>query len=266
MRTNYYEFPKGTSDRILIENGCTSDNRIRIVVRISDVKRLIRTHGGKGWVEYTGRDGKVYETTEIALKGNNVFLQKLTEAQQKVMERLSKTIEAISRYETFEELFVNSKGEQDYLETAASCDTGCETPEKYRMKDPENWAKLERAFIEVRDEKTMFVYAKTETLQTLEKLGYIKVLKAATHVRDFDKVKVLRWDHCIGSEQWRKVCGYEVHVGDSGCVDKIYSEKAGEYYTPYIRSKGSMHNACNELTIRAFRDRLKRGSIKLERR
>lgn len=94
MRINYYRFPENTPEDILLENGCEvilktggsilvdsiPDDKRHLVeavdhtiggLKVSSVKALIRQYGGFGWTDHCERDGGVFETTEITLKGNN---------------------------------------------------------------------------------------------------------------------------------------------------------------------------------------------------
>lgn len=94
MRLNYYEFPEGTSESTLLENGCEivlkdgrtvyadsiPDDRRPLVdyichciggLSVTAVKKLLRQYGGAGWTEHLERDGGCFEVTEIKPTGNN---------------------------------------------------------------------------------------------------------------------------------------------------------------------------------------------------
>lgn len=88
MRLNYYRFPEGTPDDVMIENGCQETRcwlddktqEIRTETRLTDtiggltvtaVKQLIKKYGGTGWTEHLERDGGCFEVTQITLSGNN---------------------------------------------------------------------------------------------------------------------------------------------------------------------------------------------------
>jgi len=94
MRINYYEFPEGTPENVLLKNGCAvilksgreiypdsiPDDKRPLVDRIDRVlggisittaKNLMKQYGGIGWTDHCERDGSVFETSEITLKGNN---------------------------------------------------------------------------------------------------------------------------------------------------------------------------------------------------
>lgn len=94
MRLNYYMFPDNISENILLQEGCAvilksgyelyvenipEDKRDLVDhidntlggISITRVKQLIRKYGGYGWTEHIDRDGGVFETSAITLKGNN---------------------------------------------------------------------------------------------------------------------------------------------------------------------------------------------------
>lgn len=94
MRFNYYQFPKGTPESILLKNGCAvilksgdeiytdsipNDKRDLVdhisdliyVGRVTEVKRLMRMYGGCGFTQHCERDGSLFEVTPIELTGNN---------------------------------------------------------------------------------------------------------------------------------------------------------------------------------------------------
>ena len=94
MRLNYYRFPKDTPEEVLLENECEivlksggtviadsiPDDKRPLVDYVDDtlkglsikhVKQLLKKYGGYGWTEHCDRDGCVFETTDITLKGNN---------------------------------------------------------------------------------------------------------------------------------------------------------------------------------------------------
>ena len=94
MRLNYYTFPEGTEEKVLLENGCPvllkgggeayvpiiPEEKRPLVEKIGDtlgpmtvtaVKKLIRKYGGSGYTEHIDRCGHVFEVTEIELNGNN---------------------------------------------------------------------------------------------------------------------------------------------------------------------------------------------------
>lgn len=71
MRINYYEFPEETPLEVLRENDC-SENDLRVGgISVTAAKTLLKKYGGMAWTDHCERDGGVFETTEIELKGNN---------------------------------------------------------------------------------------------------------------------------------------------------------------------------------------------------
>ena len=94
MRLTYYRFPEGTPENVLLSNGCgvvlkdgseifpdsiPEDKRPLVDhinttlsgVSVTTAKNLMRQYGGYGWTAHIDRDGCVFETTPIQLKGNN---------------------------------------------------------------------------------------------------------------------------------------------------------------------------------------------------
>ena len=71
MRIHYYKFPEGTSKDVMKEYGLNNDEDTLSGISVSEVKRLIKTYGGVGYTMHCERDGTLFETTSITLKGNN---------------------------------------------------------------------------------------------------------------------------------------------------------------------------------------------------
>ena len=94
MRLTYYRFPEDTPEGVLLSNGCgvilkdgreifptniPEDKRPLVDhinpilggVSITTAKKLMKQYGGYGWTAHIDRDGCVFETTPIQLKGNN---------------------------------------------------------------------------------------------------------------------------------------------------------------------------------------------------
>lgn len=94
MRLSYYKFPDGTDEKILLENGCPvimRDGSVKYVdyipvekredvdhvsticgpASITWIKKMMKNYGGSGFTEHYDRDGGLFETSEICLKGNN---------------------------------------------------------------------------------------------------------------------------------------------------------------------------------------------------
>lgn len=93
MRLNYYRFPEGTPESVLLENGCgvvlkngemiypdsIPEDKRPLVDHVDDVisccvsfaKKMLRRYGGAAWTEHIDRDGGCFEVTKIKLQGNN---------------------------------------------------------------------------------------------------------------------------------------------------------------------------------------------------
>lgn len=93
MRLNYYRFPEGTPESVLLENGCgvvlkngetiypdsIPEDKRQLVDHVDNVisccvsfaKKMMKQYGGSGWTEHIDRDGGCFEVTEIKLQGNN---------------------------------------------------------------------------------------------------------------------------------------------------------------------------------------------------
>lgn len=98
MRFNGYTFPADISDDIKVANGCKvhlktggtctpccdviPDDKRELIdsvestvygLTVSRVKELMKEYGGYGWSDFTERDGTVYSSTPIILKGRNTY-------------------------------------------------------------------------------------------------------------------------------------------------------------------------------------------------
>lgn len=94
MRLNYYQFPEGTPENILLENRCgvilktgneiypssIPDDKRHLVdfidrtiggCSVTYAKKMLKQYGGTAWTEHLERDGGCFEVTEIKLTGNN---------------------------------------------------------------------------------------------------------------------------------------------------------------------------------------------------
>ena len=65
-KENIVSVPDGISDEQLEENFSRT-----IDCSVSTTKRLMKKYGGSGCTQHFDRDGGLFETTEIILKGNN---------------------------------------------------------------------------------------------------------------------------------------------------------------------------------------------------
>ncbi len=96
MRLTYYRFPEDTPESVLLSNGCgvilkngdeffpspaiiPEDKRPLVDhinatlsgISVKTAKNLMKQYGGYGWTAHIDRDGCVFETTPVQLKGNN---------------------------------------------------------------------------------------------------------------------------------------------------------------------------------------------------
>ena len=70
MRLHYYQFPEGTPEEIIREH-CEPGYDMIMGCSITTAKKMLKQYGGCAWTNHCERDGGVFETTEITLKGNN---------------------------------------------------------------------------------------------------------------------------------------------------------------------------------------------------
>ena len=105
MRINYYEFPESVNDATRIEYGCDTKSGCSLDIdkdmdaagwqcergwcyecdkcitksvdytlsgiSVTTAKNLLESFGGSAWTCHFDRDGGLFETTEIKIKGNN---------------------------------------------------------------------------------------------------------------------------------------------------------------------------------------------------
>ena len=116
---------------------------------------------------------------------------KLTKAQERVMNNLNNTLAVIDKYETFEDFFDNSKGEQNSLTTGYHCGYHYNTVEKYTAKDPKAVERMRANFYQAKTDRILLASGKTETIKKLEKLGLIEIVEQASYESGFELVKVL---------------------------------------------------------------------------
>lgn len=118
-------------------------------------------------------------------------MKKLSKAQQSIVNKYKQIFEVIDRYETYEDFFDNSKGEQNYFTTAYRCNAFFNTSDKYKERALKEWKEYEASFFKAKNERIIGVYAKTETVKALEKAGYIRIVKEAQWKGDFETVQFL---------------------------------------------------------------------------
>ena len=117
---------------------------------------------------------------------------KISKTQAGILEKSKNVIKILREYKNFADFFDNCPyGRQNTYTTAASCNGAYDSSEKYKAKDPERWAEMEKQYNEVINEQIIIVFAKTESLAALERAGLIKVVKAAIVKGGAEKIKIL---------------------------------------------------------------------------
>ena len=116
---------------------------------------------------------------------------KLTKTQEKIITELKKTIAVLSKYNNFSDFFNNSKGEQHIFTTAQHCNGAYNSTEKYQAKAPSEWAKMEKTYNDAVNEHIIIVYAKTESVEALQRAGLIEIIEEAKYNGGYEKVKII---------------------------------------------------------------------------
>jgi hypothetical protein len=118
-------------------------------------------------------------------------MKKVTQTQKNIMLNIQKTIDVINKYETFEQFFDNSKNEQNTLTTGYYCNGEYDTSEKYKNKNNIEFEQMKKSYELAKQENIIIVFAKTETLNKLEQLGYIKIVIPAKYKNGAETIKLL---------------------------------------------------------------------------
>lgn len=118
-------------------------------------------------------------------------MKKVTQTQKNIMLNIQKTIDVINKYETFEQFFDNSKNEQNTLTTGYYCNGAYDTSEKYKNKNNIEFEQMKKSYELAKQENIIIVFAKTETLNKLEQLGYIKIVIPAEYKNGAETIKLL---------------------------------------------------------------------------
>ena len=113
---------------------------------------------------------------------------KLSKAQQKVLDKVLETLEVCKKYATYQEFFDNSKGEQNHFTTAFHRGISFE---EYAKRFPELCADMEQSFYKAKNENTLIVFAKTETIKAMAKAGVFEIVEEAQFKGGAETVKVL---------------------------------------------------------------------------
>jgi len=107
----------------------------------------------------------------------------LSKTQQQVMEKAKREIDEARTYETYEEYFLATN----------HCNNDYNTPDKYKEKDLNGWEGSKAYWHWVREAKVL-THCNSKTLEKLEKLGLIEILKLTTGEHyGIDLIKVLNY-------------------------------------------------------------------------
>ena len=116
---------------------------------------------------------------------------KITKTQEKILTDAKKTIDVLKKYKNHTDFFNNSRNEQTTFTTAYYCNRAYNTAEKYQINNPEQWAKMEKNFNDAVNEQIIFVFAKTESVEALQRAGLIQIIEPAKFKGDAETIKIL---------------------------------------------------------------------------
>lgn len=104
-------------------------------------------------------------------------MAKLSPTQAKLLEKLTRDLATIKKYSDYEDFFNNSAYEQNILTTAAHCNSLYNTKEKIMSREFKCWEDGKLNYSDAVNENALIVYAKTETINALERAGCIQIIK-----------------------------------------------------------------------------------------
>ena len=116
---------------------------------------------------------------------------KLSKAQQRVLDEAKHNIAVLSKYKNFVDFFDNSAYEQSYICTAAKCNAAWNSSKRWMEDAADEWSEMEKLYNLAVKEHIVEVYAKTETIDVLERVGAIVVIKRAKEIGYEDTIKIL---------------------------------------------------------------------------
>lgn len=117
---------------------------------------------------------------------------KISKTQLTILENAKQTIAVLREYKDFTDFFDNcERNRQGTFRTAAYCNGAWNSSEIWKTKDPTEWARMEKAYCDAVNEQIIIVFAKTESINALERAGLIKVVKAAKFKGDAETIKIL---------------------------------------------------------------------------
>ena len=116
----------------------------------------------------------------------------LTKTQQELLNKIENVINVLKKYNGFDEFYNNSKNEQHTFTTGWDCNYMYNTAEKLKQKDLEYYLKQKEDYENCVNNNIVLVFAKTETINKLVKLGYIEVVIPAKYRGGAEWVKLLK--------------------------------------------------------------------------
>lgn len=117
---------------------------------------------------------------------------KISKTQAGILEEAKRTIAILREYKDYTDFFDNcDRNRQGTFTTASCCNGAWNSSEIWKTKDPNKWARMEKAYYDAVNEQIIIVFAKTESINALERAGLIKVVKAAKFKGDAETIKIL---------------------------------------------------------------------------
>lgn len=117
---------------------------------------------------------------------------KISKTQAEILEKAKKTIAILREYKDYTDFFNNCEAnKQNTFTTASRCNGAWNNSEIWKTKSPNEWARMEKAYYAAVNEQIIIVFAKTESINALERTGLIKVIKAAQFKGDAETIKIL---------------------------------------------------------------------------
>lgn len=117
---------------------------------------------------------------------------KLSKTQKDLLLDIRKVIDVLSKYDSFEDFFTNSKHEQCTYTTAHNCNGLYNSVEKYQSKDKERFEEMKKNYYEVVNNQIVLIFAKDETVNKLVQLGYLQNIKLPQYKGGGQLVKLIK--------------------------------------------------------------------------
>ena len=119
---------------------------------------------------------------------------KLSKTQQEILDNAKRTIDVLRKYETFEDFYDNSYYEQFTFATGVNYNKAFRTSELAKQKYTiEEWEEKRKEFELCKKESILLIKGKKESIEKLEKLGFLKIIVKATWSGDCELVKILNY-------------------------------------------------------------------------